>query len=130
MGPDVSYKQVRYTCLANDPTPKKRSGAPHLLSDQQINDTIAWIRESSERRNMSCAEIVHQRQLQCSPETLQRAFKRVGMTSHRIASQPLLDPQTAAEPENAGESETAIEPEPVTQPETIAQPATVAERQC
>jgi transposase len=49
----VSYQQVQRACQAEQSTPKKHTGRPSKLSQEQVDELIAYIRQSRETRRTS-----------------------------------------------------------------------------
>jgi hypothetical protein len=76
--------QIRYACRNNvDLTPQKRkTGRHHTLSSETVTNTIQWIQQSPQRRNLTYNEIYEKLQLPVCGETLRLELKRRGMVAH------------------------------------------------
>ncbi|KZM21662.1 DNA binding [Ascochyta rabiei] len=53
----VSTRQVSYALQADSITPKKRTGRPRELSDEQIDELVAYVRHSRFTRQMSFLQL-------------------------------------------------------------------------
>jgi transposase len=49
----VSYQQVQRACQSEQVTPKKRTGRPPRLTQEQVDELITYIQQSRETRRMS-----------------------------------------------------------------------------
>ena len=56
----ISHRQVQYTCQSQRATPRKAHGQPPKLSDDQVNDIIAWISASKINHRMPYHKIVQE----------------------------------------------------------------------
>jgi hypothetical protein len=93
-----SLSQICYTCRNNvDLTPQKRkSGRPHKLSSETLNNVIKWIQSSFERRCLTYDQVCIQLELPVCGETLRTDLKKGEMDAHPAAQKP---PITAAHTE-------------------------------
>ena len=55
---NLSLRQIEYTCRFTHPTPQKRSGRPPLLTNEQANELITFIRTSKITRRLSHLQLV------------------------------------------------------------------------
>jgi transposase len=53
----LSLRQIEYTCQFTHPTPQKRSGRPPLLTEEQKNELIAFLRTSKITRRLSYLQL-------------------------------------------------------------------------
>lgn len=53
----ITLRQAQYTCRLGHPSPKKRSGRPRVLSDDQVQDLVTFVGASPENKMMSYAEL-------------------------------------------------------------------------
>lgn len=84
---DFTPRQVRYTVKApnNDPTPGKRTGRPSKLSSEQVDELIAWMRESKANRQTPIREVATGRFAHWGVgwETMKKAMRRRGFSVDR-----------------------------------------------
>jgi ketohexokinase/beta-glucosidase len=78
----ITHRQVQYTCQSQQLTPKKAPGKPPKLSEEDVNDIIAFISSSKHNRRMPFYKVCQELDLPVGPSALARALKKRDYTRH------------------------------------------------
>ena len=79
----VSYRQVQYTCRTQQATPKKPKGQPPKLSEEQMDDIIAWISTSEVNRQKPFHQMIKELNLDVSVPTLRHSLMKRGYSKYK-----------------------------------------------
>ena len=74
---DATERQVQYACT-NPATPRKRSGRPQLLTQEQTETLIEFVTSSREGRRMSYQKLASSLGFNCGVYTIQGTLERHG----------------------------------------------------
>ncbi len=86
-----SYKQIQRACLASRPTPKKRSGRPPVLSEEQVDEIELFIQSKRSRRLLSYERLaIHFKELEVGPQAIKNALERRGYRRYVARQKPPL----------------------------------------
>jgi transposase len=80
---DLTFRQIQHA-ISHRVTPKKRKGRPSLLTQEEIDEIIAWICESKANRRTPWAQIPVLMGLNVSFYCIRTALRRAGF-SRRVA---------------------------------------------
>src|SRR4051794_26179482 len=74
----LTYWQIRYACLASRPTPKKRSGRPPVLSEEQIDEIKLFVCSKRSNRLLSYERLALEpfQKFSVSSEAIKNALER------------------------------------------------------
>ena len=86
----LSHRQVQYTCHSQQATPKKPKGQPPKLSEEQMDDIIAFISASEINRQKSYHEVIRDLNLDVTVPTLRHSLKKKGYIRCKALHKPPL----------------------------------------
>ena len=90
----ISVRQVQYTCQTQRATPKKPKGQPPKLSEEQMDDIIAWISASKQNRRKPLHKVIEELNLGVTVPTLRRSLKKRGYSRCKTLRKPPLSQET------------------------------------
>lgn len=90
----ISVRQVQYTCQTQRATPKKPKGQPPKLSEEQMDDIIAWISASKQNRRKPLHKVIEELNLGVTVPTLRRSLKKRGYSRCKALRKPPLSQET------------------------------------
>ncbi|ODM18653.1 hypothetical protein SI65_05270 [Aspergillus cristatus] len=73
---DVSYNQVQFTCMNRKLTPRKARGKLSKLSDEKVDEIIAWYTASEGNHSLPYRRVIQEFGLGVSEDVLVRALRR------------------------------------------------------
>jgi hypothetical protein len=88
----LSWHQVQHACARHSESPSVRTGHPPVLSSQQIDHLVAFVRSSYEARRMSYLDLSLDpfREWNVGQRCIQRALNSRGYSRRRARSKPVL----------------------------------------
>ena len=88
----LSWHQVQHACARDSESPSIRTGRPPVLSSQQIDQLLAFVRSSYEARRMSYLDLSLDqfREWNVGQRCIQRAPNSRGYSRRRARSKPSL----------------------------------------
>ena len=88
----LSWNQVQRVCARHSERPSVRTGRPPVLSSQQIDQLVAFVRSSYEARRMSYLDLSLDpfREWNIGQRCIQRALNSRGYYRRRARSKPVL----------------------------------------
>ncbi|KAL1956033.1 hypothetical protein VTO42DRAFT_7848 [Malbranchea cinnamomea] len=89
----ITHRQVQYTCQSQQISPKKAPGKPPKLSEEDVDDIIAFISSSKRNRRMPFHRLCQELDLPVGSSALARALKKRGYTRHIALRKPPLSDQ-------------------------------------
>ncbi|KAF4200233.1 hypothetical protein CNMCM8927_003680 [Aspergillus lentulus] len=89
----ITHRQVQYTCQSQQMTPTKAPGQPPKLSEEDVDNIIAFISSSKRNRRMPFYKLCEELDLPVGPTALARALKKRGYTRCIALRKPPLSDQ-------------------------------------
>ena len=78
----ITQRQVQHACEAGHPTPKKRSGRPRILTEEQTDQLIKFVTSSSYTRRLPLHEVARLFQPKVSEKAIRHALKSRGYSRY------------------------------------------------
>lgn len=88
-----TYRQVQHTCQSQRASPRKPRGQSPKLSEEKMDEIIAWITASKENRRKPYHKVIEELDLNVTPMTLRLALKKRDFTRCKALRKPPLSSQ-------------------------------------
>ena len=84
----LSVRQIEYTCQFTHPTPQKRTGRPPLLTEEQKNELITFVRSTKVTRRLSYLQLALH--FNWGVDAVQGCLERAGYKRYVARAKPPL----------------------------------------
>ena len=92
----LTWRQVQYAATAPNITPRKRSGRPPILTNQQVEELIEFVCVSAQNRRLSWAALPNALGWNCSEYAIRHALRKAGFSRRPALRKPPISEKTRA----------------------------------
>jgi hypothetical protein len=95
----LSYRQIQNACCTSRPTPKKRSGRPPILSEEQVDEVELFVRATRASRLLSYENLAWGpfRKFGVGPVAIKNALERRGYRRYVARRKPVISEENKRE---------------------------------